>query len=125
MTKFCLVILIFTVCLFTVVGNSCSAARDWRKTVRETNEETLRTDLVMMRKAIRSYTLRRGELPQTLKDLDTEGVYSTVPDPITGRADWQVTIGEDPALAKGKRGVVDVHSASTAISSQGTPYNTW
>jgi hypothetical protein len=78
-----------------------------------------------MREAIRTYATKRGELPQTLKDLEAEGVYSTVPDPITGRADWQVTIGEDPALAKGKRGVINVHSASTAISSKGTPYNTW
>jgi general secretion pathway protein G len=124
-TKFRVAVFILAVGVVTLAGISCSAFRNWREAVRETNEQTLRTDLVIMREAIRTYAIKRGELPQTLKDLDAEGVYSTVPDPITDRADWQVTIGEDPALVRGKRGVINVHSASTAISSEGTPYNTW
>jgi hypothetical protein len=28
-------------------------------------------------------------------------------------------------LINGKRGVIDVHSASTTISSRGTPYSSW
>lgn len=124
-TKYCVATLILAVCVIPLAVISCSAYRNWRKTIRQTNEQTLRTDLVIMRGAIRNYAIYRGELPQTLKDLDADGVYSTIPDPITERADWKVTIGEDPALLKGKRGIINVHSASTAISSEGTPYNTW
>ena len=118
-------ILILAVCVVPLSGMGCSAVRSWRTVARETKEQTLRTDLVIFREAIRKYAIKRGEMPQSLKDLAAEGAYATVPDPITGRADWQVTIGEDPALLKGKRGIINVHSASTATSSQGTPYNTW
>ena len=111
------------ICCVALGSISCTALGFWRKSVRDANEQTLRTDLKLMRDQIRKYAKTRGDLPQTLKDLDADGVFSTVPDPITGRADWQVTIGEDPILKK--HGIVDVHSASSAISSDGTPYNTW
>ena len=120
-TKFRVAIFKIAICVVGLSGISCSA---W-KVVRETKEQALKDDLVIFRKAIRTFAIKRGELPQTLNDLAAEGAYSTVPDPITDRADWQVTIGEDPALVKGKRGIINVHSASTAMSSAGTPYNTW
>jgi hypothetical protein len=44
---------------------------------------------------------------------------------MTGKRDWKVTIGEDPKLAKGPKGVVDVHSSSSAKSSGGRPYSDW
>jgi hypothetical protein len=49
----------------------------------------------------------------------------TFEDPITGKDDWQVVIGEDPKLVKGKKGIINIHSSSTALSSRGTPYNAW
>lgn len=124
-TKVRVAVFILAVCVVTMAGIYCSGIRAWRKAVRKTDEQVLRRDLVIMREAIRTYAINRGELPQTLNDLDAAHVLVTVPDPITGRLDWQVTIGEDPALVKGKRGIINVHSASTAISSEGTPYNTW
>ncbi len=117
-SRFRVGVLIFVVCLVSLSGISCSP-------FRQAEEQTLKDDLRIFREAIRTYAIKRGELPQTLNDLAAEGVYSTVKDPITDRADWQVTIGEDPTLLKGKRGIINVHSASTATSSQGTPYNTW
>lgn len=124
-TKYRVAILILAVCMVSLAGIWGCGFRAWRNAVRETKEQVLKDDLVIFRKAIRTYAIKRGELPQNFNDLVAEGVVTTVPDPITGRADWQVTIGEDPALVKGKRGVINVHSASTAISSEGTPYNTW
>jgi hypothetical protein len=118
-------IVILIVLAATMAEISCSGIRFWRKTVNDTTEQTLRRDLAMMRETIRNFANTKRELPQTLKDLDAYGVYSTIPDPVTGRADWQVTIGEDPKLLKGKRGIINVHSASTAISSDGSPHNTW
>lgn len=117
-SRFRVGVFIFVVWVVSLSGICCSP-------FRQIEEQTLKDNLALMRGAIRTYAIKRGELPQTLKDLDAEGVFSTISDPITDRADWQVTIGEDPALVKGKRGVINVHSASTAISSEGTPYNTW
>jgi hypothetical protein len=54
------------------------------------------------------------------------GYIRSIPeDPMTGKRDWKVTIGEDPKLAKGPKGVVDAHSSSSAKSSGGTPYSEW
>ena len=124
-TKFRVAVFIFALCVVSMAGICCSGFHAWRNAVRQTKEQVLKDDLVRMRAAIRTYAIKTGGLPQTFGDLATVGVITTVPDPMTDRADWQVTIGEDPALIKGKRGVINVHSASTAISSQGTPYNTW
>jgi general secretion pathway protein G len=46
-------------------------------------------------------------------------------DPITGQVDWTVVSGEDPNSSSGGQGVIDVHSASTDTSSEGTPYSEW
>jgi hypothetical protein len=125
-TKPRVAVFVLAVCVITLSGICCSAVRRWRSATREASEATLRSNLATIRDEIRTYAINRRELPQTLNDLDLAGSGSfKLPDPITGRADWQVTIGEDPALVKGKRGVINVHSASTAISSEGTPYNTW
>ena len=122
--KFRLAVFVLAVCVGTLSAICCSAVSGWRKATREASEAALRSNLFTIRDAIRTYAINRQELPQTLNDLDAGGSFK-LPDPVTGRADWQVTIGEDPALVKGKRGIINVHSASTAISSQGTPYNTW
>jgi hypothetical protein len=95
-SRFRVGVFIFVVCVVSLSGICCSP-------FRQIEEQTLKDNLALMREAIRTYAIKRGELPQTLKDLEVEGVFSTVPDPITTRADWQVTIGEDPALVKGKR----------------------
>ncbi|MBA2732923.1 MAG: hypothetical protein H0U54_08550, partial [Acidobacteria bacterium] len=71
------------------------------------------------------FTADRGFLPQSLDDLAKAGYVREIPiDPITDEKDWKVTMGEDPNN-KGKRGIVDVHSASTAKSSEGTLYSDW
>jgi type II secretory pathway pseudopilin PulG len=120
-------VLVFIVALLAVLmaGIYCSAVTGWRKAVTDADETALRRQLREMRGAIQSYAIKRHALPQTLSDLGAEGESVTVPDPMTGRADWQVLIGEDPALVKDKRGVINVHSASAKISSEGTPYNSW
>lgn len=124
-TRYCVGVSILVFCVISAAGISCSALHAWHKAVRNTKEQTLKDDLVIIRTAIRTYAIKKGELPQSFRDLAAVGVSPTVPDPITDRPDWQVTIGEDPVLLNGKRGIINVHSASTAISSDGTPYNTW
>lgn len=58
------------------------------------------------------------------EEFRAEGFGHILEDPITGKDDWQVDFGEMPEL-KGKRGVINFHSSSTAISTRGTPYNPW
>ena len=96
------------------------------KTVSAAKEAVLREDLRVMRGMIKEYANDKGALPQSLEDLASAGYIRSIPeDPMTEKRDWKVTIGEDPKLAKGPKGVVDVHSSSSVKSSGGTPYSEW
>ena len=96
------------------------------KTVLAAKEAVLREDLRVMRGMIKQYADDKGALPQSLEDLAGTGYIRLIPeDPMTGKRDWKITIGEDPKLAKGAKGVVDVHSSSSAKSSEGRPYSEW
>lgn len=103
---------------------SCSSISAWNRSVRDAKEQTLQHNLGTIREAIKQYAERNQELPQTLDDLTTDHSFK-LPDPVTGKVDWQVVIGKDPALPKRKSGVIDVHSASDEISSKGTKYSSW
>jgi general secretion pathway protein G len=86
----------------------------------------LRQDLHVLRVVVDQYAAEHGVLPQGLDDLVKAGFLREVPDdPMTGKKDWKVVIGDDPGSTKGRKGIVDIHSASTARSSKGTPYNEW
>ena len=108
---------------FTGACGACNSAYD--KTVSAAEEAVLQEDLRVMRGMIKEYAHDKGALPQSLEDLAVDGYIRSIPeDPITGKQEWKVIVGEDPKLAKGK-GVVDVHSSSSAKSSGGTPYSEW
>jgi general secretion pathway protein G len=105
---------------------SCHAYKEYDKSVLHARETVLRDDLFQLRKTIDIYAADRGTLPQSLDDLVKAGYLREVPDdPITGKKDWEIVVGDDPDSTKGGKGIVDVHSASTARSSKGTPYNEW
>ena len=98
----------------------------YQKTILATREAVLRDDLSNMRKLLDQYAADKQKLPQSLDDLVSGGYMRELPkDPITGQADWTATTGEDPNSNSGEQGVVDVHSSSTDVSSEGTPYNEW
>lgn len=123
-TRFRAATLIVICCIGTVCTACYSSTKTWQRAVREGDEQALRNNLLAIRYDIRTYASKKQELPHSLDDL-REGRPFDLKDPITGRSDWQVVIGEDLTLLKGKRGIIDVHSASAAVSSQGTPYNSW
>ena len=104
---------------------SCSVASRIRENNLRVNEFALQSRLDTFRLGLRQYAAARKELPQSLAEFRSAGYSHTFEDPITGKDDWQVEIGEDPQLIKGKRGIINIHSSSTAISSRGTPYNKW
>jgi general secretion pathway protein G len=98
----------------------------YQKTVLQARESVLKDDLAQMRKLLDQYAADKGQLPQSLEDLASSGYLREVPiDPITGQADWQVITGPDANSAEGGQGVVDVRSASTDLSTEGTPYSEW
>ena len=102
------------------------ALPQYQKTVTHAKETVLREDLFQLRKMLDQYAADKGKLPQQPEELITAGYVHEIPkDPMTDNADWQWEVGEDPASPEGGQGIVNVHSASTEQSSEGTDYNTW
>ncbi len=98
----------------------------YQKTITHTREAVLRDDLFKLRSLIDQFAADKGRLPQSVEELVSEGYMREVPvDPFTGQKDWAVTTGEDPNSVQGEQGMTDVHSSSSEISSEGTPYSEW
>jgi general secretion pathway protein G len=102
------------------------ALPQYQKTILATREAVLRDDLSKLRTLIDQYAADKQKLPQSLDELVSGGYMRELPkDPITGQPDWTVTTGDDPNSGSGEQGVTDVHSSSSDLSSEGTPYNEW
>lgn len=98
----------------------------FQKSILATREAVLRDDLFNMRKLIDQYAADKQKLPQSLDDLVTAGYMREKPqDPMTGQADWREDQGEDVNLSDGGQGLVDVHSSSADVGSDGRPYMEW
>ena len=99
----------------------------YQKTILATREAVLREDLNKMRTLIDQYGADKQKLPQSLDDLVTEHYMREKPqDPMTGQADWTEETGEDPNSNNGESGLINIHSASQDLSSDGTtPYSSW
>jgi general secretion pathway protein G len=90
-------------------------------------EAVLRNDLFELRKLISQYTLDKQKAPQSLEDLVQAGYLKEIPkDPMTREANWEPK-QEEVLLSVDQQdpGIDDVHSASNAMSSDGTAYSTW
>ena len=102
------------------------ALPQYRRTIMAAREAVLRDDLYKMRSLLDQYAADKGKLPQSLEDLVTENYMRELPvDPFTGQKDWTVETGEDPNSTSGEQGVINVRSASSDTSSEGTPYSEW
>jgi general secretion pathway protein G len=98
----------------------------FQKSILATREAVLRDDLFQMRKMIDQYAADKQKLPQSLDDLVSSGYMREKPaDPMTGQADWREDPGEDPNLTDGGTGLVDVHSSSADVGTDGRPYSEW
>ena len=91
-------------------------------------EAVLRDDLFTMRSVIDQYTLDKQKAPQSLQDVVAAGYLKAIPkDPFTDSTDtWQVSMDEslmDPTQTQ--PGIVDVHSGSNGVASDGTAYSSW
>ena len=115
--------------VMTIIGILATIAiPSYIRAVNHAKEAVLREDLHTMRTAIDSYTVDKEKAPQSLDDLVSGGYIKAIPkDPMTGEANWEV-VQEEVLLTVDQQdpGIDDVHSASTATSSDGSSaYNTW
>src|SRR5258706_1525638 len=102
------------------------ALPQYHKTIMHARETVLKDDLHKMRELIDQYAADKGKLPQSLDDLISAGYMREVPkDPITDNKDWNIVTGDDPYSSEGGTGVTDVHSSSSEVSTEGTPYSEW
>lgn len=103
------------------------AAMKYDQAVLRANEAVLKTDLRTLRDAIDHFTLDKQAAPQSLDDLAQAGYLREVPvDPITRAKDW-VAEFDSVVLSpeQSSTGMVNVHSASARVSSDGRPYSEW
>ncbi len=104
------------------------AIPNYQQSILHARESVLRNDLYVMRSAIDQYTLDKQKAPQSLDDLVQAGYLKVIPiDPFTKSSDTWETVQEDTLMAVDQQepGIVDVHSGSQAVGSDGTAYNTW
>lgn len=103
------------------------AIPNYVQSMRRAREAVLRDDLFTLRTTIEMYTYDKNAAPQSLDDLVSSGYLRMVPkDPITGEPNWVVDQCDAyMSIDQTQTGICDVHSASDAISSEGTPYSSW
>jgi len=102
----------------------------YRESVLHARESVLRQNLFTLRSLISQYTLDKQKAPQALDDLVTGGYLKQIPvDPMTNRSDsWTADQDTDTIMSldqQGEGGIIDVHSGSSGVGSDGTAYNTW
>ncbi len=96
--------------------------------VTHAKEATLKEDLFRLRDAIDQYYADRGQYPQGLDTLVTDGYLRAVPkDPFTNSADtWQQIPSEpDPNNPTAQPGIYDVKSGSDGTATDGSKYADW
>ena len=100
----------------------------YQKSILHAQETALRDDLHTMRSVIDQYTLDKQKAPQSLQDLVDAGYLKQLPmDPFTKSRDCWVPITDDSLMSPDQTqpGIMDVHSGSDQVSSEGTAYSTW
>src|SRR5947207_7108371 len=100
----------------------------YRAVVLNARETVLKDNVRELRRVIDQYTADKKKAPAALQDLVDAGYFRQLPvDPMTNsNSTWQPV--NDTSVAspdQTESGIVDVHSGSPAISTEGTPYNTW
>ena len=103
------------------------AIPNYNRTVIQSRESVLRSNLSTLRSVISQYTLDKQKAPQSLDDLVQAQYLRQIPvDPMTKETNWEV-VQEDVMMAVDQQepGITDVHSASSGVATDGTAYSTW
>ena len=94
------------------------------KSILRAKESTLKENLFIVRKSLDDYYADKGRYPEELKVLVEDRYIRHVPDdPVSETTQWQLVF-TDGGIDQG-RGIIDLHSLSTEISSEGNYYNEW
>jgi general secretion pathway protein G len=104
------------------------AIPNYQKTILHAQETVLRDDLYTLRSLIDQYTLDKQKAPQSLQDIVDAGYLKQLPkDPFTNSRESWVPVADDSILSPDQTepGIIDVHSGSDSVSSEGTAYSTW
>ena len=93
----------------------------WQESVTRAREASLKQTLFTVRDVLDQYRADHGKYPQAMEEVVSAGYLRQMPsDPFTRSATtWQ----EIPSEKEG--GVFDVHSGSSLVGTDGTPYNEW
>ena len=103
------------------------AVPNYNRTIIQSRESVLRSNLSTLRSVISQYTLDKQKAPQSLDDLVQAGYLRQIPvDPMTKETNWEV-VQEDTLMAVDQQepGITDLHSASNGTATDGTAYSTW
>jgi general secretion pathway protein G len=103
------------------------ALPNYKSAIIQAKEAVLREDLYRFRDLIDQYQADKGRYPESLDALVAGGYLRSIPnDPMTQQPNWQEVPAEpDPDNPDEPAGIYDVHSASQALGSNGTPYSEW
>jgi general secretion pathway protein G len=104
------------------------AMPNYTKSILHAQETALRDDLHTMRSVIDQYTLDKQKAPVSLQDLVDAGYIKQLPmDPFTKSRESWVPVTDDSLLSPDQTapGIIDVHSGSDLVSTEGTAYSTW
>ena len=91
-------------------------------------EAVLKQNLKTMRDQIDNYTMDKEKAPQSLHDLVEAQYLRMIPkDPFTGSTEtWQVESGNGlQDLDQTEPGIIDVHSGSNQVGTDGNAYSSW
>ena len=121
--------------LLAVAALTCLGCRD---EIKHRKEAVLREDLFTLRQSIDQFTHDETHPPESLQDLVAHGYMRVIPkDPFTeSELTWQVIYDNSPPAAQDipalapntirqLRRIIDVHSGSDQIASDGTRYRDW
>ncbi|MFQ5776401.1 MAG: type IV pilin protein [Terriglobia bacterium] len=114
--------------VITIIGILLSIAiPSYRQSVLRARETALKENLFVLRSLIEQFTLDKLRPPTSLEELVTEGYLRALPKDITGSRNTWEPVYSDLLISpeQTSSGISDVRSGSSAISTEGTPYNTW
>jgi general secretion pathway protein G len=102
----------------------------YNQSILRARESVLKQNLFTLRSVISQYTLDKQKAPQSLDDLVSAGYLKQLPvDPMTGKNDtWAPDQEEGTIMSideQDQGGIIDVHSGSEGVGTDGTAYNTW
>lgn len=94
------------------------------KSILRAKESTLKENLFIVRKTLDDYYADNGRYPESLNTLVEERYIRHVPDdPISQSTQW-LLVFTDRDIEQA-RGIIDLHSPSSDISTEGNYYNEW